>query len=839
MKVPEPRELSALSAEDIAKATAGWSESRRAALLRWIASQHARIAGVRSAQHPGDLAAQLIPGYVLTPALELIGREVETTLHTPGRNLLVTTPPQEGKSTLCAVATPLRALQIDPETRIILITYADALAEEHSSAAKDLLRRYGTGAIDSLTGAALSDKLGIGLRSDRSATSRWRLAGAKGGMVAVGLGSSITGRPADLLIIDDPYKNRQEADSLAHRRKVDDFFKSVALTRLSPRASVILIQCMTGDTPVLMADGTQQQLRNVRPGNAIATYENGRLGVSHVRNWANQGLDNIFAITLRSGRTVRANARHPFLVKGEGGQEIWRRTSEITPGDRLVGLSAERGSPTLPALLMDAQHPQSAKDYATSTTGASGGLTGIGHPHSIPSLGATDICGTATELGSPSTTPSLRSRVASALSAVSFPMRKIRERTGARSSASTTATTPVGYADCSATTAISRWAMGRQPKSSTPLLDIYEAVTDEVVSVQHWGVAEVFDIEVERTENFIANGLVSHNTRWHPEDLAGATLLTEASLPEEQRTWTHINIPAVAEDGVPDALGRKAGECLESARGRTREDWDVIRRRVGERTWFAMYQGMPTPPEGGLFVRQWFDTHRIASAPTHPVVTVVGVDPAETGEGDEAGIICGSLYSDGRIVLHHDWSGKYTSDEWARVAVDLALETGAREIAVESYTAGTTYSRVVKDAYTALRAEVTQQLSLGPVSPGQRKVLGEMPFHIRAWRGRGDAVARSAMLRADIETGRAVVVGASCALLEDQAVVWQQGQHQPDRVAGAVIVHQRLREMSGGVVHLASPLRNERGGPVPVEMGPGQRHLTVVGSGAWYARTIG
>ncbi len=563
MKTHGGRDLSSLTEADIARMTQGWSAARRTALIRWIGQQHARISGLRSAEHPGQLAAQLIPGYVLTPALDLVGREVETTLRTPGRNLLVTTPPQEGKSSLCAVVTPLRALQIDPDTRIILITYADALAEEHSSAAKDLLRRYGTGAVDSLTGQSLSDRLGIGLRADRSATSRWRLSGANGGMVAVGLGSSITGRPADLLIIDDPYKNRQEADSAAHRRKVDDFFRSVALTRLSPRASVILIQ-----------------------------------------------------------------------------------------------------------------------------------------------------------------------------------------------------------------------------------------------------------------------------TRWHPEDLAGATLLTEAALPPEQRSWTHINIPAVAEEGVPDALQRNPGEALESARGRTRDEWDVIRRRVGERTWFAMYEGVPTPPEGGLFARQWFDTHRLAAVPDHPVAVVVGVDPAETGEGDEAGIICGALYSDGRIVLTHDRSGKYTSDEWARVAVDLALDAGAREVSVESYTAGTTYARVVKEAYNDLKRIQAQGFTR------HSKVLGDMPFRIRSWRGRGDAVARSALLRADIETGRAVVVGAACAILEDQAVVWQQGQHQPDRVAAAVIVHQRLREMAGGVVHLASPLRNERGAQ-GVPMGPGQRHLTVVGSGAWYARTIG
>ena len=42
-------------------------------------------------------------------------------------------------------------------------------------------------------------------------------------------------------------------------------------------------------------------------------------------------------------------------------------------------------------------------------------------------------------------------------------------------------------------------------------------------------------------------------TRWHPDDLAGILLR------EEPDVWTHVNIPAVAEAGIPDALGRVAG----------------------------------------------------------------------------------------------------------------------------------------------------------------------------------------------------------------------------------------------------------------------------------------
>ena len=51
-----------------------------------------------------------------------------------------------------------------------------------------------------------------------------------------------------------------------------------------------------------------------------------------------------------------------------------------------------------------------------------------------------------------------------------------------------------------------------------------------------------------------------------------------------------------------------------------------------------MYQGSPTNPEGGLFARKWFQP-RVLELPKYPVVAVVGVDPADSGVGDETRII--------------------------------------------------------------------------------------------------------------------------------------------------------------------------------------------------------
>ncbi len=106
-------------------------------------------------------------------------------------------------------------------------------------------------------------------------------------------------------------------------------------------------------------------------------------------------------------------------------------------------------------------------------------------------------------------------------------------------------------------------------------------------------------------------------TRWHEDDLAGRMIR------DDPQSWTVINIPALADHrpdrGETDLLGREPGEFLVSTRGRhllrsgcpkhpDREccDWEDIKADVGSRTWSALYQGKPSPGEGLVFNREWW-----------------------------------------------------------------------------------------------------------------------------------------------------------------------------------------------------------------------------------------
>ena len=177
---------------------------------------------------PLDLAAELNPRTVRTPALERIAQAVADTIATPDGRLIVTMPPQEGKSTLVAQDTPAWALHDQPDTPVVVASYGQGLAIRNGRA----IRRR----IENNPGL-----LGLHIAPDNGAVHDWTLAGHQGGVLSVGIGSGLTGRPAGLLVIDDPIKDRKEADSETYRNAVWDWWLDVAATRLAPGAPVIVI----------------------------------------------------------------------------------------------------------------------------------------------------------------------------------------------------------------------------------------------------------------------------------------------------------------------------------------------------------------------------------------------------------------------------------------------------------------------------------------------------------------------------------------------------------------------------------------------------------------------
>lgn len=503
------------------------------------------------------------------------------------RRLILTTPPRLGKSRLASVELPTWFLGHNPAKHVVLASYSANLSKERSVEARHrtlepIYHRIFPG----------MRSRGIKASSEFWGTNKW------GSFKAVGVGGSLTGRGADCLIVDDPFSNYEEAHSQTIRDNVWNWFLSVAMTRLSPDATVIIIMCMTGETPVLMADGTERPLRDIRPGDRVATYDRGKLKESVVRNHASQGHDNIFRITMASGRVVHANERHPFLVE-EQGERRWIRVKNLSTDHRIVTLkdSGESGR-ELSAQWQDAASRSAAVDFARGITPSRSGPTDIALRALIQKESESVTSSIVTGSPQPSSTPDCWPREASAPYANNHPEPTL-EHTGEGNFASITITTQEPYVDCSATTATSPLHMPSRQLLRSQWSSTSEFTTEAILSIEPAGVAEVFDVQIDGTENYIANGLVSHNTRWHVDDTVGR--LMDPSFQKllgdgpESEKFERINLAALAE--TDDPLGREPGESAYPEKF-TAERYKAIQSLLGSYLFSALYQGNPVRKGG-------------------------------------------------------------------------------------------------------------------------------------------------------------------------------------------------------------------------------------------------
>ena len=175
---------------------------------------------------PGDLAATINPKTVRTPALDIVDEALVRVRDTPDARLIISMAPQEGKSVRVAGDFPAWWLAQKRDHRVVCASYSSALATRNGRAIRKRITEH---------------DLGITISEDNGAVGDWTLKGYEGGVFSVGVGSGLTGRPADLMIIDDPIKDRAEADSEVFRENVWEWWTDTASSRLAPGAPVVII----------------------------------------------------------------------------------------------------------------------------------------------------------------------------------------------------------------------------------------------------------------------------------------------------------------------------------------------------------------------------------------------------------------------------------------------------------------------------------------------------------------------------------------------------------------------------------------------------------------------
>lgn len=531
--------------------------------------------------------------------------------------LLLMMPVRHGKSEIASRHFAPWVLGKHPEWEIIAASGAQSLALSFSRYIRDLVRD------PAYQSVFPSMRLDPGSQS----VENWNTTSG-GGYLAAGIGTMITGRGAHILLIDDPVKDAEAADSQVIRDATWEWYMSTAYTRLAPGGGVLGIMCMTGDTPVLMSDGTQRRLDSLRAGDEIATYIRGVLGRTTVGAMRSSGRDSLLKITTSSGRIVRANQRHPFLVVAPNGELSWVRAQHLTTASRIVALKGSGvNGEVLRALPRGATRLPSVEDFAQVTMGSKSGPAGTELRPRLQRRVETPASNTATVSTELSTTPCTSGKVGAVPSAANTPSTDAALGTGRTSSPSTTATTQGESEDCSATTATQESGTLLLSQWHLPPLSTSDFTLEAVVSVTPDGVEEVFDVQVADTENFIANGLVSHNTWWNEDDWAGR--IQQVMNTGDGDKFEIVKYPAINEHGdeyiLPDdtitevregevvpegaTLTRAKNSALHPARYTL--DMLLSRKRnyyaLGQQRWWAaLYQQNPTPDEGVFFTKDMF-----------------------------------------------------------------------------------------------------------------------------------------------------------------------------------------------------------------------------------------
>jgi predicted phage terminase large subunit-like protein len=170
-----------------------------------------------------DWLKETTPGWTWDwPYQQYIQRALQRVTDGTCKKLILSMPPRHGKTEMTTVRYPVFRLTQNPSLRVIVGAYNQGLANKFSRKAKRIAERV------------------LNISGSRAAVEDWETV-QDGGFRAIGVGGGITGQGGDLIIVDDPVKNREEANSETYRENVWEWFTDDLYTRLEPGGAIIII----------------------------------------------------------------------------------------------------------------------------------------------------------------------------------------------------------------------------------------------------------------------------------------------------------------------------------------------------------------------------------------------------------------------------------------------------------------------------------------------------------------------------------------------------------------------------------------------------------------------
>lgn len=273
----------------------------------------------------------------------LVDRKLEGVARGEIKRLIVEEPPRHGKTMHCGLYFPPWYFGINPTHNFMYVSGTDDIADAKSLACRNIVDEYGP------------SHLGIALHKTQRSKSRWKLEGSgvdEGEFIAAGIGSGrLMGSGANVLLIDDQFRNVEDALSAGKREKDQQWYLSTSKTRLLPNAAIIMICTRWHHDDLIgfvqrQAESTGEQWEVVSLP-AVSVSDDDPLGRSHGEPlWPEQyGKDALEEIRLgyvKSGYSWMWDALYqqqpPRVIDSEWPSEyfdehIWYDTDDEFPGD--------------------------------------------------------------------------------------------------------------------------------------------------------------------------------------------------------------------------------------------------------------------------------------------------------------------------------------------------------------------------------------------------------------------------------------------------------------------------------------------------------------------------